>query len=135
MEVRSLFRMRIAKMWSMIKYTQIILWKRNTVIPFPFLSKNHKKNIFFFRFPLVSKQNFANTKIILNKLFHDGGRYHIKTSPLLCKSMDWFLYDNGLRHERVNYCRIAYLNNDIKQTITKLWTTCGLMFNKHLLFS
>ena len=22
---------------------------------------------------------------------------------LLCKSMDWFLYDNGLRHERVNY--------------------------------
>ena len=20
----------------------------------------------------------------------------------LCKSMDWFLYDNGLRHERVN---------------------------------
>ena len=20
---------------------------------------------------------------------------------LLCKSMDWFLYDNGLRHERV----------------------------------
>ena len=21
---------------------------------------------------------------------------------MLCKSMDWFLYDNGLRHERVN---------------------------------
>ena len=21
---------------------------------------------------------------------------------LLCKSMDWFLYDNGLHHERVN---------------------------------
>ena len=27
-------------------------------------------------------------------LFHDGGR-------LRSKSMDWFLYDNGLRHERV----------------------------------
>ena len=27
----------------------------------------------------------------------DGGRYHIETSPL-----DWVLYDNGLRHERVN---------------------------------
>ena len=25
---------------------------------------------------------------------HDGGRYHIEISP-------WFLYDNGLRHERV----------------------------------
>ena len=34
-------------------------------------------------------------------LFHDGGRYHIETSPLICrKSMDWFVYDNGLRHER-----------------------------------
>ena len=21
---------------------------------------------------------------------------------MLCKSIDWFLYDNGLRHERVN---------------------------------
>ena len=37
-------------------------------------------------------------------LFHDGGRYHIETSPLILfrKSVDWFLYDNGLRHERVN---------------------------------
>ena len=30
------------------------------------------------------------------KPFHDGGRYHIETS-----TMDWFLYDIGLRHERV----------------------------------
>ena len=46
------------------------------------------------------------------KLFHDGGRYHIETSPLIYrenqfidlqgKSMDWFLYDNGLRHVRLN---------------------------------
>ena len=45
--------------------------------------------------------------------FHDESRYHIETSPLicssnqwtgiLCKSIDWFLYDNGLRHERVKY--------------------------------
>ena len=47
-------------------------------------------------------------------LFHDGGRYHIEASPLICsanqwtgfytitaKSMDWFLYDNDLHHERV----------------------------------
>ena len=32
---------------------------------------------------------------------HDKGRYHIETSPSICGSMDWFLYDNGLRHERV----------------------------------
>ena len=28
-------------------------------------------------------------------------RYHIEISPLLCKPMDWFLYDYGLRHEKV----------------------------------
>ena len=30
------------------------------------------------------------------------GRYHIEIIDLLHKSMVWFLYDNGLRHERVN---------------------------------
>ena len=25
----------------------------------------------------------------------------METSPLICSAMDWFLYDNGLRHERV----------------------------------
>ena len=28
--------------------------------------------------------------------------YRNQSSDLLCKSMDWFLYDNGLRLERVN---------------------------------
>ena len=39
--------------------------------------------------------------------------YRIETSPLICS--DWFLYDNGLRHERVkrtkvnfNQCKITY---------------------------
>ena len=36
------------------------------------------------------------------KLFHDGGPHHIETSPMICrsKSMDWFLYDRGLRYEK-----------------------------------
>ena len=29
--------------------------------------------------------------------------YRNQSIYLLCKSMDWFLYDNGLRHERVKY--------------------------------
>ena len=29
--------------------------------------------------------------------------YRKQSIDLLCKSMDWFLYDNGLRHERVKY--------------------------------
>ena len=28
--------------------------------------------------------------------------WHTSQFDLLRKSMDWFLYDNGLRHERVN---------------------------------
>ena len=31
-----------------------------------------------------------------------------QSTDLLCKSMDWFLYDRNLRHERVNY-RWAYI--------------------------
>ena len=50
-------------------------------------------------------QQFSKIQNITFKLLtlYDGGRYHIETSPLICgaKSMDWFLYDNGLRHERV----------------------------------
>ena len=31
-------------------------------------------------------------------------------TDLLCKSMDWFLYDNGLRHERVNkYMHLCHI--------------------------
>ena len=29
--------------------------------------------------------------------------YRNQSIDLLCKSMDWFLYDNGLRYERVKY--------------------------------
>ena len=32
---------------------------------------------------------------------------------LLCKSMDWFLYDNGLRHERVNPMCVARETNSV----------------------
>ena len=32
-------------------------------------------------------------------LFHDGGPYHLETSPLIYS--DWFLYDRDFRHERV----------------------------------
>ena len=41
------------------------------------------------------------------KLFNDGGGYHYRNQfiNLLRKSMDWFLYDNGLRHERVKLSR------------------------------
>ena len=40
--------------------------------------------------------------------------YRSQSIHLLCKSIDWFLYDNGLRHERVND------NVDKKQRISIL---------------
>ena len=41
---------------------------------------------------VVKRQN-AKWDSSINSLM-TGGRYHIETSP----SIDWFLYDNGLRH-------------------------------------
>ena len=41
----------------------------------------------------------------LKNHFHDGGPY------LQNKSMDWFLYDRDLRHERVKY--IAYFQENL----------------------
>ena len=43
--------------------------------------------------------------------FHDGGRYHI----------DWFLYDNGLRHERVKHLIAFPTNISIKYFQNKLF--------------
>ena len=39
------------------------------------------------------------------KFFHDGGPYHIETSPLICSANQWtgfYIYNNDPRHERVN---------------------------------
>ena len=41
--------------------------------------------------------------------------YKNQSIDLLCKSMDWFLYDNDLRRERVKKWRpISLLNTDLK---------------------
>ena len=58
--------------------------------------------------------------------------YRNQSSDLLCKSMDWFLYDNGLRHERVKQPLIAYYplflpkwklyQNSIKLLKNRNWT-------------
>ena len=66
------------------------------------------------------KINYFNTSIIFwlllkslclhaefkEQLFHDGSLYHIETSPLIW-SIDWFLYDRNIRHERVKRSNIV----------------------------
>ena len=34
--------------------------------------------------------------------FHDAGIFYTETRNLFCKSMEWFLYDRGLRYKKVN---------------------------------
>ena len=38
---------------------------------------------------------------VINSLWQKSLSYKNYTIGLLCKSMDWFLYDMDLRHERV----------------------------------
>ena len=41
-------------------------------------------------FLLISCMSFATTfSIHCRYLFHDGGRYHIETSPLICGANHW----------------------------------------------
>ena len=39
----------------------------------------------------------------ITSLMTESLSYGNQSIDLLFKSVDWFLYDNGLRHERVNY--------------------------------
>ena len=52
----------------------------------------------------IQTQTFVGGKLF--KLFHDNGRgpylsYRNRSTDLHSKSMDWFLYDRDLRHQRV----------------------------------
>ena len=72
------------------------------------LYKNSRTPQFWLTLSWQRQLSYRNQSIDLQ---HDGGCYHIETSPLICKSMDWFLYDNGLHHERVNWKWIKSLIN------------------------
>ena len=50
--------------------------------------------------------------------------YRNQSIDLLCKSMDWFLYDNGLRHEIINK---AILKSTLWQAIKKSFAIWGSM--------
>ena len=50
--------------------------------------------------PAASHKSFEH-KVI--QLFYDGGTYYVETSLMICfgTSIDWFLYDKDLCHQRV----------------------------------
>ena len=47
--------------------------------------------------------------------------YRNQSIDLLRKSMDWFLYDNGLRHERVKSIEIKYEKSMRSDFADNLW--------------
>ena len=62
--------------------------------------------------------------------------YRNQSIDLLRKSMDWFLCDNSLRHERVKkVCFLCLFNADFKHTLALLsaWHSLALLSASHLL--
>ena len=78
------------------------------------IAKKHRKDLFiiFLFLPGFHKlylgllrQNILNHPIfiILNSFVTETVIYRNQFNDLRSKSIDWFLYDNGLHHERVKY--------------------------------
>ena len=60
-----------------------------------------------FSYTLILKFNIS-MKIILTLSWRMSLSHRNKTIDLFCKSMDWFLYDRGLRPERVKQISEVY---------------------------
>ena len=90
----------------------------------------------------MSKQKKENTNISirlkkgisclfkLNLSWRRPISYRNQFIDLLCKSMDWFLYDIGLRHERVKSFSKYFCSYCLKKAIShKKTTVIGIIFN------
>ena len=68
-------------------------------------------------------------EVLINSFMTEVLSYRNQSSDLLCKSMDWFHYDNGAHHERVNtskgmiiYCKILHHCKGLKGVLKHLQT-------------
>ena len=52
-------------------------------------------------FRVIPRGTLSKTEQTVNRPIVQYNINSFMTTPLLCKSMDWFLYDNGFRHKRV----------------------------------
>ena len=62
---------------------------------------------------LFPKNTFGGLLMQKTNKFHEA----FQSIDLLCKSMDWFLHDNGLRHERVK----EFWWNGVTWNSTVIW--------------
>ena len=69
-------------------------------------------NIYIYIYRYVYTYIFLHSKIVHSKLefvyISRDSMLGFNVAPMRSKSMDWFLYDNGLRHERIkdNHCAL-----------------------------
>ena len=84
-----------------------ILWKQDKICPVPSSYKQHLRCLTGFWMRL--------------KLFHDGGRYHRETSPLICSANQWngFYMITASVMKEINSWSFAKLW--INTAITLLW--------------
>ena len=80
-----------------------------TVLPYyqlqiyQFFLKTDTMELFFHGYKILSSvRGHLQILFLLTLSWRRLLSYRNQSIDLLCKSMDWFLYDNGLRHERVN---------------------------------
>ena len=59
--------------------------------------------------------------VIIEKIYI----YRNQSIDLLGKSMDWFLYDNGLRHERVNRTHLPFFQSMYVKIYTIFFLSLG----------
>ena len=62
-----------------------------------------EKAISSLNFCIRAVKNRAGTCLTLTLSWRRPLSYRNQSTDLLCESMDWFLYDNGPRHERVKW--------------------------------
>ena len=59
---------------------------------------------------IIWNNNFFSS-VVLTLSWRKPLSYRNQSIDLLCKSMEWFLYDNGLRHERIKISVSGYFKN------------------------
>ena len=69
------------------------------------------------------QENFIDLKPMLTLSWWRPLSYRNQSIDLQSKSMDWFLYDNGLRHERVKI-KIRWVNESFPTSTIKTITIC-----------
>ena len=88
----------LTKLTSLAKWLSVGLWTKWLWVRIPLLS-----------LVIVSRNNLTGRRLTLS--WRRPLSYRNQSINLRSKSMNWFLYDNGLRHERVNSVLLLSFTN------------------------